>query len=161
MRRLFAWLAAMRLEVTARKSGFLWRRTDDRRYPCVFSMGMRRATVFCCGHYVLGVCTDETSADCTQGARQQERMVCQVACQGDLCTVAQHTLVTLAQLPGRISARNGFRGIGRNLIPHHFLSCMHFAEAHAVSVRRVIPRRARAASCRQLLATRVLVLCHR
>ncbi len=52
----------MRLEVAARESSFLWRRTDDERYPCVFGMGERPAKVLECGHYGLGVVTDENSA---------------------------------------------------------------------------------------------------
>lgn len=72
-RRRFAWLAAMRLEVAARESGFLWRRTDDRRYSCVCGTGMRREKVRGGGHYELGVCTDETSADYAQRARFRER----------------------------------------------------------------------------------------
>ena len=52
----------MRLEVAARKSSFLWRRTDDGRYPCVFCMGERLAKVLKCGHYELGVVTKENSA---------------------------------------------------------------------------------------------------
>ena len=52
----------MRLEVAARKSSFLWRRTDDGRYPCVFGMGERPAKVLKSAYYGLGVFTEENSA---------------------------------------------------------------------------------------------------
>ena len=52
----------MRLEVAARKSSFLWWRTDDGRYPCVFGMGERPAKVLKSAYYGLGVFTEENSA---------------------------------------------------------------------------------------------------
>ena len=58
-----SWLAAMRLQVAARESCFLWRRTDDGCSSCVLCTGEHPAKVMARGHYGLGVCTDETSAD--------------------------------------------------------------------------------------------------
>lgn len=52
---------SMWLEVVARKSSLFWRQTDDGRHPCVFSTATRPAKVMGCGHYVLGVVTEETS----------------------------------------------------------------------------------------------------
>ena len=52
---------SMRLEVASRESSHFWRQTDDGRYPCVFCMATRPAKVIWCGHYVLGVVTEETS----------------------------------------------------------------------------------------------------
>ena len=63
MMRRRSWLAAMRSQVAARESCFLWRRTDDGCSSCVFCTGEHPAKVMARGHYGLGVCTDETSAD--------------------------------------------------------------------------------------------------
>lgn len=125
----------MRLEVAVRKSSFLWRQTDDRRYPCVLRRDKRRAKVLICGHYELGVCTDETSAEYAYRARSREQLSAsrrgwplsgRLTCARYDCSVASKDL------------QNGIRGIGRNLIPHP-LRTSNEAEAHAVSVRRVIP----------------------
>ena len=61
--RRLPWLAAMRLEVATWKSGFLWRRTDDEHSTCVLRRIECSAEVIFCRHYVLGQCTDETSAN--------------------------------------------------------------------------------------------------
>ena len=61
--RRLPWLAAMRLEVATWKSGFLWRRTDDEHSTCVLRRIECSAEVLFCRHYVLGQCTDETSAN--------------------------------------------------------------------------------------------------
>lgn len=63
--RRLPWLAAMRLEVATWKSGFLWRRTDDEHSTCVLRRIECSAEVLFCRHYVLGQCTDETSANKT------------------------------------------------------------------------------------------------
>ena len=63
MMRRRSWLAAMRPQVAARESCFLWRRTDDGCSSCVFCTGEHLAKVVARGHYELGVYTDETSAD--------------------------------------------------------------------------------------------------
>ena len=60
--RRLPWLAAMRSEVAAWESSFLWRQTDDEHSTCVFGRRECSAEVFFCGHYGLGGCTDETSA---------------------------------------------------------------------------------------------------
>lgn len=52
----------MRLEVAARKSGFLWRRTDDVHPSCVLQLVECTAEVLFCGHYGLVECTEENSA---------------------------------------------------------------------------------------------------
>jgi len=62
------WLAAMRLEVAARKSCFLWRRTDDVHYRCALHRGKSERQRFWRGHYELVVCTEETSAAAPRSA---------------------------------------------------------------------------------------------
>lgn len=56
----------LRLKVILRKRNHFWRRTNDRRYPCIFCLGERLSEVLVCGHYELGGCTDENSAPTVQ-----------------------------------------------------------------------------------------------
>lgn len=71
---LLPWLAAMRLEVAARKSGFLWRRTDDEHSTCALCPRECSAEVLFGGHYELGGCTEEYSASrAPAGASRQKR----------------------------------------------------------------------------------------
>ena len=60
--RRLPWLAAMRLEVAAWESSFLWQQTDDEHSTCAFMRRECSAEVLLCGHYELGGCTEENSA---------------------------------------------------------------------------------------------------
>ena len=60
--RRLPWLAAMRSAVAVWKSSFLWRQTDDEHTTCACGRRECSAEVLFCRHYVLGGCTDETSA---------------------------------------------------------------------------------------------------
>lgn len=109
----------MRLEVASRKSSHFWRQTDDVRHPCVFCTAKRPAKVVKCGHYELGVVTEETSGDKSTNVPASRSDAHESG--------ARATLVRLLRAgserafsPARIFESDGIRGVGRNLIPHHF-----------------------------------------
>jgi len=156
--RRLPWLAAMRLEVAARESSFLWRRTDDEHSRCVLWRSECSAEVLFCGHYGLGKCTDETSAyshnamapaAATSGVRPSDR--------DGFGTSGVVLLGPLLPCCRRILSRNGFGGVGRNN-PPTFSVCTNQARNHAVSVRRFISGRTRPASRGLLPAPRLLVV---
>ena len=154
-----SWLAAMRPQVAARESCFLWRRTDDGRSSCVFCTGERPAKVVARGHYGLGVCTDETSAD-TLAKKVPARERCRRPSTGAaICTVESVWRDVFARSAVSEGFQEGTALVG--LAATNPTCCVHRspdAEGHAVPVRRVIPRRSRSAGGGQLPAARLLVL---
>ena len=126
----------MRLEVAAWESGFLWRQTDDEHSTCVLRRFECSAEVFFCRHYVLGGCTDETSAHKAHNTRAC-KMLCG-ECWPVVATFVRSRLMEPVPQHGRLrqgflQGRNG-TGVGRN---NPIFCCLCKAQRGAMPYRCV------------------------
>ena len=154
------WRAAMRLEVAAWESGFFWRRTDDEHSTCVLRRIECSAEVLFCGHYVLGVCTDETSA---------HKPTTQVPARCCAASAGPWSRLLFGRGPWNqyrstaAYAKDFFKeetapGLAATTPSFCCHDCRSSARNHAVSVRRNISGRTRPTSRRLLPASRLLVV---